>query len=604
MQVPAHKSGRSLPQSDILAAGQISASLRRHIERLLSKTQSINIKHSRMLTSLYVKDFAIVGEADITLAAGLTVVTGETGAGKSLLVDALLLLSGGRAEAGVVRHGSERAELAAEFDLTSHPDIRTWLQAEELDEDQLCQLRRVIRADGGSRSYINGRPVTLTQLKALGERLIEIHGQHEHQALLERSSQLALLDAFGGHAQTLAQVNDLARRWREVTAQIAQLGGNEDHVERIEMLEHQVAELQRDALSASELDALNDRHRQLANAGQLVQGCANVAELLDGESEFALLRALARGQSEAARLALLDTRLAPVSEMIDAGQIQLVEANAELARYRDALDLDPERLGELDAQIGRLHELARKYRTPMANLTQRESELRDELDSLQGAGERLQQLGREQTSIEYEYTTTAALLSNARAQAAVTLGTRVSELIGELGMGGGRLEILLEPSAKPAPETNGRERAEFLVSANPGQPPRALRKVASGGELSRISLAIEVAALGLDEVGTMVFDEVDSGIGGAVAEVVGQKLRRLGSQRQVLCVTHLAQVAAQGHQHFCVSKVSDGQSTQTRIDALDEKSRRDEIARMLGGIDITRETLAHAKQMLTRAQAN
>jgi len=557
-----------------------------------------------MLTSLYVKDFAIVGEADITLAAGLTVVTGETGAGKSLLVDALLLLSGGRAEAGVVRHGSERAELAAEFDLSSKPDIRAWLQGEELDEDQSCQLRRVIRADGGSRSYINGRPVTLTQLKALGERLIEIHGQHEHQALLERGSQLALLDAFGGHAKTLAQVNDLARRWREVTAQIAQLGGNEDHAERIEMLEHQVAELQRDALSASELDALNERHRQLANAGQLVQGCANVAELLDGESEFALLRALARGQSETARLALLDPRLAPVSEMIDAAQIQLVEANAELARYRDALDLDPERLGELDAQIGRLHELARKYRTPMANLKQRENELRDELNSLQGAGERLQQLAREKSSIEHEYTTAATLLSDARAQAAITLGTRVSELIAELGMGGGRLEITLEPSAKSTPETNGRERVEFLVSANPGQPPRALRKVASGGELSRISLAIEVAALGLDEVGTMVFDEVDSGIGGAVAEVVGQKLRRLGSQRQVLCVTHLAQVAAQGHQHFCVSKVSDGQSTQTRIDSLDEKSRRDEIARMLGGIDITRETLAHAKQMLARAQAN
>ena len=565
---------------------------------------SIDITHSRMLTSLYVKDFAIVGEADITLAAGLTVVTGETGAGKSLLVDALLLLSGGRAEAGVVRHGSERAELAAEFDLSSQPDIRAWLQGEELDEDQLCQLRRVIRADGGSRSYINGRPVTLTQLKALGERLIEIHGQHEHQALLERGSQLALLDAFGGHAHTLAQVNDLARRWREVTTQIAQLGGSEDHAERIEMLEYQVAELQRDALSASELDALDERHRQLANAGQLVQGCANVAELLDGESEFALLRALARGQSEIARLALLDTRLAPVSEMIDAAQIQLVEANAELARYRDALDLDPERLGELDAQIARLHELARKYRTPMANLKQRENELRDELNSLQGAGERLQQLGHEQTSIAHEYTTAAMLLSTARAQAAAILGTRVSELIAELGMGGGRLEIMLEPSAKSTPETNGRERAEFLVSANPGQPPRALRKVASGGELSRISLAIEVAALGLDEVGTMVFDEVDSGIGGAIAEVVGQKLRRLGSQRQVLCVTHLAQVATQGHQHFCVSKVSDGNSTQTRIDALDDKSRRDEIARMLGGIDITRETLAHAKQMLARAQAN
>lgn len=556
-----------------------------------------------MLISLYVKDFAIVGEADINLVAGLTVVTGETGAGKSLLVDALLLLSGGRAEANVVRHGSERAELAAEFDLTAKPELRAWLQAEELDENEHCQLRRVIRADGGSRSYINGRPVTLTQLKALGERLIEIHGQHEHQALLERHNQLTVLDAFGDHAQVLTQVNSLAYRWREVTAQIAQLGGSEEHAERIVMLEHQVAELQQHALSATELNALNERHRQLANAGQLVQGCANVAELLDGESEFAVLRTLARGKSEIAGLALLDPRLLSVSEMVDTAQIQLIDANTELARYRDALDLDPESLSELDAQIGRLHEISRKYRTPMATLKQRENELLEELNFLQGAGERLQQLAREQTLIEQDYAVAATLLSNARAQAATILSTRVSELIAELGMGGGRLEILLERSVKSTPETNGRERAEFLVSANPGQPPRPLRKVASGGELSRISLAIEVATLGLDEIGTMVFDEVDSGIGGAIAEIVGQKLRQLGSKRQILCVTHLAQVAAQGHQHFCVSKTTDGQDTQTRIDVLDEKSRRDEIARMLGGIDITRETLAHAKQILSRAQS-
>jgi DNA repair protein RecN (Recombination protein N) len=556
-----------------------------------------------MLETLYVKDFAIVGAADIGLDRGLTVVTGETGAGKSLLVDALLLLAGNRAEAGVVRHGCERAELIAEFSLADAAAARAWLVAEEFDDGDACQLRRVIRSEGASRAWINGRPATLAQMQALGERLIEIHGQHEHQALLEKSSQLALLDAYGSHAQALAQVAALAARWREVDAQMRALSGDEDHSERIALLEHQLGELDRHALSAAELDALNESHKRLANAGQLLQGSGGIAELLDGDSEFAALRALGRAQGEIARLAELDPNLAPARELIEAAAIQLGEANNLIARYRDALDLDPERLTEAEAQIARLHELARKHRVPMAELKNHADALRGELETLRGAGERLVVLGRERERIATDYAAAAATLSQARAQTARKLGTDVSSLMGELGMAGGTFEASIEKVEKSTPDAQGLERIEFLVSANPGQPPRALRKVASGGELSRISLAIEVAALGLDEIGTMVFDEVDSGIGGAVAEVVGQKLRRLGEQRQVLCVTHLAQVAAQGHQHLRVAKSSDGKSTEISIDKLDAKTRRDEIARMLGGIDITRETLAHAKQMLGRARA-
>lgn len=556
-----------------------------------------------MLRSLYVKDFAIVGEADLALRSGLTVVTGETGAGKSLLVDALLLLAGARGDADMVRSGCERAELAAEFDLAEAPQAAAWLAAEELNDGDHCQLRRVVRVEGGSRAWINGRPVTLGQLTALAGRLIEIHGQHEHQALLDRASQLTLLDAFGGHGEVLAHVVALARRWRELGAEIDALAGGADHADRLALLDHQLAELDRHAVAPDALAALDETHKRLANAGQLLQCSSGVAELVDGDSEFALRRALGRAHGELMRLAEIDLRLAPVAELLNAAQIELAEAGEALARYQDSLNLDPERLAEAELQLAKLHELSRKHRVPMAELQAHAVTLRVEHERLREAGAARARLARERIEVAREYAAVATALTRAREVAASKLGSDVGALLGELGMGGGRFEVALEPSGRDTPESSGRERCEFLVSANPGQPPRALRKVASGGELSRISLAIEVAALGLDEVATMVFDEVDSGIGGAVAEVVGQKLRRLGSRRQVLCVTHLAQVAAQGHCHLRVAKSSKDASTETSITALDEKARRDELARMLGGIQITKETLAHAQQMLADAQS-
>ena len=559
-----------------------------------------------MLQTLYVKDFAIVGEAEIGFAGGLTVVTGETGAGKSLLVDALLLLAGQRAESGVVRHGCERAELIAEFSVADATAARVWLAGEEFDDGNACQVRRVIRSEGTSRAWINGHPATLGQLQTLTGQLLEIHGQHEHQALLDRSSQLALLDAYGDHSETLKQVGALAAQWRALDARRRTLmqGSEHDHAERIALLDHQVSELDRYALEPGELETLNETHKRLSNAGQLVQGTTALAELLDGDGEFNLMRLAARARSETTRLADVDPNLAAVRELLDAAEIQLDEANDALARYRDSLDLDPARLADAETQIAKLHELGRKHRVPVAQLKAHAQTLRDELEGLQNAGVALQKLEGEISGVEREYVAAATRLSSLRTATAQQLGRDVSALMGELGMPGGRFEAQLEPAGADAggfaADAQGRERVEFMVSANPGQPLRALRKAASGGELSRISLAIEVAALGLDEIGTMVFDEVDAGIGGAVAEVVGHKLRRLGGQRQVLCVTHLPQVAAQGHHHLRVAKSTDGKSTQTRIDVLDDKSRRDEIARMLGGIEITRETLAHAKQMLEK----
>ena len=552
-----------------------------------------------MLETLTVKDFAIVGEAEIGFAGGMTAVTGETGAGKSLLVDALLLLSGQRADSAVVRHGCERAELAASFSLAAAPATRAWLKAEDFDDGDLCQLRRVIRAEGTSRAWINGRPATLTQLQALAATLIEIHGQHEHQALLDRARQLGLLDAFGAHAQPRAQVAALAMRWRELDASIRAIGGGgDDHSERIAALEHQLGELDAHALTPAQLDALNDAHKRLANAGQLLQGSEAVAELLDGDSEFAALRAVARAQNELHRLAQLDPALTTSCELLATAAIQLGEAHSALGRYRDGLEIDPDRFVEAEAQITKLHELSRKYRVPAAELKTHAETLRVELADLRGAGAKLAAAQRERERVQAEYGEAAAVLSKKRAAAAARLDKDVTALMAELGMAGGRFTTEIASTASAIPDPQGAERVEFLVSANPGQPPRALRKVASGGELSRISLAIEVAALGLDDVDTMVFDEVDSGIGGGVAEVVGRKLRQLGRKRQVLCVTHLPQVAAQAHAQLRVAKSADGAATQVTIEPLDPAARRDEIARMLGGVKITRETLAHAQQML------
>lgn len=550
-----------------------------------------------MLETLYVKDFAIVGEAEIAFGRGMTVVTGETGAGKSLLVDALLLLAGGRADATQVRHGCERAELAASFDLAARPDLRARLAEEDLDEDGACQLRRVIRSEGSSRAWINGRPVTLTQLKTLASELIEIHGQHEHQALLEPMQQLALLDAFGGHHAERDEVARVARSWHEAGARIAELSRGEDHQERIDWLAHQLDELDRTALPPEDLAALEDEHRRLANAGQLVQGGSGLAERLDGDSEFALIRLATRAQSEAARLAELDPRLAPIAELLDTAQIQLNEASDALSRYQSALDLDPDRLAEVEERLGALHELARKHRVPMAELQAHSATLREELDMLRGAGASIEKLKAEQQRLGETYRKAARRLSDKRADAARTLGRSVTGLMSELGMHGA-FEVALIARDDDEPDPHGGERSEFLVAANPGTPPRPLRKVASGGELSRISLALEVAAFGLDPVGTMVFDEVDAGIGGAIAEVVGHKLRHLGEKCQVLCVTHLPQVASLAHRHLRVVKSSGGKSTDTAIETLDADARRDEIARMLGGIEISRETLAHAEQML------
>lgn len=555
-----------------------------------------------MLTHLTLKDFAVVSAAELAFGQGLTVVSGETGAGKSLLVDALLWLTGARADAGIVRHGAERAELSAEFALADAAEARTWLRDSELDEDGLCQLRRVIRADGGSRAWINGRPATLAQLSELGALLVEIHGQHEHQALLDRTHQLGLLDAFGQHEALLDEVRRPARRWSEIEREIADLSRTGDVGERVSYLEHQYAELAKESLEASDIETLVGVHRRQAHAAALLAGYDTALDRLSGEEGGSLARNLRQVASELSRHIDSEPRLGEVTSLLDSAEIQLDEAASALERLRDELDLDPDHLQQLEARLAHLHDLARKHRVPMPELAMRREAIGAELESLRGAGERSERLSAEREAAARQWQAAAQELTRSRQAVAGKLGRAVSALMDELGMAGGVFAIELQPQDNEKPNAQGAERCEFLVSANPGQPPRALRKVASGGELARISLAIEVAALGLDSVPTMIFDEVDTGIGGAVAEVVGQKLRALGTQRQVLCVTHLPQVAAQGHQHFQVSKAVNGNATHSAVSLLDEKTRIEELARMLGGVEITKETRANARQMLLRAQ--
>ncbi|KAF1687619.1 DNA repair protein RecN [Pseudoxanthomonas broegbernensis] len=557
-----------------------------------------------MLTHLALKDFAVVRATELEFGPGMTVISGETGAGKSLLVDALGFLSGLRADSGVVRHGSERAELSADFDLAGNAAARHWLGENELDEDGQCQLRRVIRADGGSRAWINGRPATLAQLTELAGLLVEIHGQHQHQSLLSRASQLALLDAHAGNDAERSAVRSAAAAWQALLAERERLLAQGDVGDRIGWLEHQLAELEREDLDPAALAALDAAHRRHANAAGLIAACDDALVRLGGDDSPSLTRQLQQVRGHLARAAEHEPRLAEADVLLEGAGVQMEEALALVGRIRDDLELDPARFEELERRLGRLHDLARKHRLAPAELAAHRDSIAAELTALHDAGQRLDGLDAEIDAAAGAWRQAAAALTATRTATARELAQATTLLIDELGMGGGRFQVELEPMpGNGRPDPNGAERVEFLVAANAGQPPRPLRKVASGGELSRISLAIEVAALGSDAVPTMVFDEVDSGIGGAVAEIVGRKLRELGRARQVLCVTHLPQVAAQGHVHYRVSKAPVEGITRSAVERLDAAGREAELARMLGGVAIGPEAHAAARRLLDGAVA-
>ena len=554
-----------------------------------------------MLTHLRIRNFAIVEALELELAAGMTVVTGETGAGKSILVDAIGLLLGDRADSGVIRHGADRADLSAAFDLERLPAARAWLAERDLDRDRECHLRRVVAAGNGrSRNYINGVPQPAQALRELGELLVDIHGQHEHQSLLRREAQRQLLDDYAGHQALAATVAEQCRTWmrlRQELRQLQQAGSDRDA--RLDILRHHLRELAALNLAEGEVAELESEQRRLAHASQLLETGQQLLNSLTESDETAIADRLNLSLRELDGLIRLDARLTPVSELLNAALIQLQEASSELRGYVEALDLDPAHLTRVEQRLTAAHHLARKHRLAAEELPGLRARFEAELDTLEHSETRLESLQQAVQDALAGYRASAGQLGEQRIAAAQDLGDRISKALAGLGMPGGRFAIALERLDKPTP--GGLETVELQVSANPGQPLRPLSKVVSGGELSRISLAIQVITAHAARIPTLIFDEVDTGIGGGVAEVVGRQLRELGGARQVLCVTHLPQVAAQAHQQFKVEKQTDGERTHTQTLLLDADQRVTEIARMLGGLELTANTLAHAREMVAKA---
>jgi DNA repair protein RecN (Recombination protein N) len=556
-----------------------------------------------MLMNLQVRDFAIVEKIDIEFDAGMTVLTGETGAGKSILVDALGLVLGERGGAQLVRDGAKRAEFAAEFDVSRLDLVGSWLEENALDMDGDCLLRRVINADGRSRAFINGNAVPLSQLKNLGELLLDIHGQHFHQSLARRPIQRDLLDHFGGLLDQRAETATRYSSWIAVAERLQSLlEADADRASRLDLLTFQLQELDSLATTEVESDELNKERKRLQNSGRLIDGITTALEtLIDNESSNAN-GLIAEATRSISSLAEFDASLEPLIEMLDSASIQVSEATETLRRYGDDIDMDPQRRDWVEERLDALQAIARKHRVKPSELPDLLERLRAEHDELTNSAERGRELEAQAASLREEFLATANSLSAARTKSAKAFSSAVSEAMSGLGMPGGTFEISLtrldEESARPW----GVDDVEFLISANPGQKPQPLAKIASGGELSRMSLAIQVIASDGSEIPTMVFDEVDSGVGGGVAEMVGRRLQEIGESRQVLCVTHLPQVASLADQHLRISKVTDGKSTRTGLQVLGKDERIEELARMLGGVEITRKTLEHAAEMLAGAR--
>ncbi|HRP34866.1 MAG TPA: DNA repair protein RecN [Gammaproteobacteria bacterium] len=555
-----------------------------------------------MLSTVSVRNFAIIDEVSLELGPGLTVLTGETGAGKSILVDALGLALGDRADASAVRHGAERAEITASFDLATLPEVAAWLTEQALDADGECVLRRVVGAEGRSRAWINGAQTTLQTLRELGERLVDIHGQHEHQSLTRPGVQRELLDARLPEPAPARAVAEAWQAWRVALDERRRLeGAGRDREQRLDLLRYQHRELEAFAPRAGEAAELAAEFLQLANAGKLAEGAGGALErVYEGESGAAH-DAVAHAAETLAELAELDPRLAAPQRLLAEAEIQLAEAATELRRYLGNLDMDPARLDAVQSRLEDMKSLAHKHQVVAEALPERLAALAAEIEELEQAEVRLGRSAEKLAAAEAEYRKAAAKLGKARAAAAREFSAQVSALMHQLGMPGGRFVVAVEHDPQAECASHGLDSIEFLVSANPGQPPAPVSKVASGGELSRISLAIQVAAKSDHPIPVMVFDEVDSGVGGGVAEIVGRRLAEIGERAQVLCVTHLPQVASQARHHLRVVKLTDGEVTRTTLKALTEAEKVEELARMLGGVEITSTTRAHAREMRKRA---
>jgi DNA repair protein RecN (Recombination protein N) len=554
-----------------------------------------------MLTHLKLRDLVIVDEAELEFGAGLSALTGETGAGKSIVVDALLLIAGGRGAGDIVRHGAERAEVAAGFTGLSKGALR-WLEEQSVEHEGEVIVRRVIGADGRSRAYVNGQLVPLQSLRELAEFLIEIHGQQEYQHLVKRSAQRELLDAHLAEAD-LAAVAELYERYRNCRNEYDSLkAAAENRESRLDLLRYQLTELKGEVTSVAEIQELFVEQKRIAGRSRLAEAANSALTAVYEDDNVSAHDLLARASGALRAAADTDPKLSQAAQLLSEAAILAREAAESLRHYLDALDMDPARQEEIERKAAALEALARKHRQNVLELPTQLTRTEEEIRLLEGAELSLAESERKLASLTRDYGAAAQRLTLARRRAAESLGLQISGLMQSLGMAGGRFAVSVESSEAEA-SAHGRDAVEFLVSANPGQPIKSLAKVASGGELSRISLAVQVAAAAHAGSFCMVFDEVDTGIGGGVAEIVGRHLRALGERAQVLCVTHLAQVAAQAHCQFRVTKLTDGKTTRTAVKALTADERVDEIARMSGGIDVTEQARAHAREMLAHGAA-
>jgi DNA repair protein RecN (Recombination protein N) len=557
-----------------------------------------------MLTHLQIRDFAIVAAVELELARGFTALTGETGAGKSILVDALLLAVGGRADSGAVRHGAERAEVTATFDVGANAGARAWLDEQQVPHDGEIVLRRSVGADGRSRAWVNGQSMPVQALRSVGELLVDVHGQLEFQSLGRRSHQRDLLDDCGGLAAEVAAMRRGYRLWRELDEERqAHERRLQDRDGRLDLLGHYVAEFEALDPQPGEHARLGEERRRMAALGRLADGTAQVESLLAGDGSD-VTAALGRAQGVIRQLAVLDPALGDTGRLLDEAAIACREAVAGLRRYADGLEADPARQEWLEARLAALEAAARKHRCQVDELPAVRQRLDDELGALRSGTLDLANLRLRVEAARASRDEAAQRLAAARRHAAGSLDERVTALMQGLGMPGGVFATRIEARPRDDVGEHGADDIEFLVSANPGQPPRPLAKVASGGELSRISLALQVATLNAAHLPCLVFDEVDAGVGGAVAEMVGRQLRALAGSGQVLCVTHLPQVASQADHQVRVRKHTAGGQTQASLEALASEQRVEELARMLGGAQITARTREHASEMLQAARAS
>lgn len=557
-----------------------------------------------MLTNLTIRNLVLVEALDLDFSSGMTALTGETGAGKSILLGALQLALGSRAQADLVRNGAERLEVHASFDISNAPAAREWLTAQECDDEDQCILGRTVNREGRSKALINGRPVTLASLRALGERLIDIHGQHEHHALMQRSAHRELLDASAGLTAQRNALDALARGWRRLREEIESLEKGPDAADaQAELLRYQVAELDQLALGEEELTQLEAEHRNLCGAEDAILACERaMASVSDESGPGGALDAAQDALTQIGSLESDSPYLGSARECLENARIQLEEGRRELGRFRDTLDINPERQNAVEARLESIQALARKHKVLPSELHARHQSLVERLAGIEQRDQRLVELRQEAGALHGQWREAAAALGAVRGEAAGSLGRQVSERLHLLGLRDAVFEARLQRAADDQPQPGGAETVEFHVSMNPGQAPGPLSKIASGGELSRTGLAIRVITAARSATPTLVFDEVDSGVGGAVAEIVGRQLRELAAHCQVICVTHLPQVASQAQAHYQVSKQVEDGATRSSIRPLGEKERLEEVARMLGGVQISKQTRAHARELLKNAQ--